>query len=1505
MNYNIEDDLHNNFNSYEQLRMDGLQHFFRIVPTNRLQDDEGNYSHVDYAQWLNYLSTPIVNLLKSRLLANEGGRNYAAHYGLKFQIGVYIIFEKEYGVAVHHGEGDREGREVDLHLKSRASIIQSPDVIETEVVNQIAGLINRIAEDQIKGSGLIFKRIDYINIDFAYFELNLNSNAGSYIKSPEALAKKKCCINPQNEDNDCFYWCLVLFHFSKHINKNAGRILNYEQFKDQINAFNWNWSNINRENTLSVGDIRQFELQNQDYEINLYFWNSDAKKSYEVENLSLSPFNNKEPKRKFQVNLLMLYSKESPFNNKEPTSHYIWIKNYPRLCGNERISTKYKFACMYCSHSFSNQDQLNSHNSICRKDETEAVSKFPRYGEDKLEFKEYYKKLPTPYFIVADMESINLPVAARVKCLNKECKMMQYFTPSMLEIPIKEGEKRICSYCKEDLPPLIHVKEEDEEYNFFDPMYDEQEGDEEKPLKTKVLNEQRANAVGFYKVCTFDYKQNSRIEIIKAESDLQLLKEDRYSFGVRFMKRIFDIANECIENIKNINIPMNLTAEEEQLFQKTENCHICEQKFKFTEERVRDHDHLTGKFRGAAHSECNLNFNYGVDDRYEELKIEEDPENLLVNDDEPAKKKLKQQYRKKPIKWKVPVFFHNLKNYDGHFIVQWLHDLGLEHIRIIPLNTEKFVSIEVGPIRFLDSYAFFTSSLDNLVNVLMGKQEGLIKELEVINEALIKTSEPLIEKTTKLEIELWKRKTEIENILKENEIKGRSNFKFLKQEFDRDFGIIVDNDKQEEALQLCLKKGHWLYEYINSVKRLKETSIPPPECYASQLSYSKGLNEQEYASEQKKWKLFKMQRLWDLHDLYLKLDIVLLADVLENCRLEFLKSYGLDYTWDYTLPGFAWSALRKSGFTNEKGETEKIKLKLFNEDPIERDMLLWIEKEIRGGMTVVSKRYVKADNHYVNKEEDQENKNSNQLNTYLWYVDANQLYAWAMTQYLPYDGFFWLVESEVQSKPISEWKDVILQIKDEQEKGYIFEVDLDYPIELHDLHKDYPLAPENREVGLEELSPMMLYLKEKNQLHYTKTAKLCGTLNHKRNYKVHYRTLKLYLELGLELKKIHKVLGFTQKPWMKTFILKNVDYRQKATSDFFKDLYKLVNNAVFGKTMENVRKRCNYELLNERKDTITFQRRVMHPRYKESVLIAHNTQLLGVMSYKPSVLFNKPILTGFSVLDLSKTLMFNFYYNGMKKNYGQNVNLCMTDTDSLVMEIKTQNLYIDLIQKDDLNKFIDFSNYKSFIKKKKLNIIPSKHFWQYEDYYKRFEMIGNIEVNNNIICLTGDSLGLGEKCTIPPNHLLENFMPENNKVQGKFKDENGGIPLVEFCGLKPKCYAMLDVLEHETKKAKGVPKMALKKFHKMEHFKSCIDLEQMKVHDIDFFKLASQKHSMFFVKSSKLSLSGFDTKRWVMDDNVCSLPFGHKNIPMLREQSQWNKAQEEKEEKEQAMKIEN
>jgi hypothetical protein len=1487
MSYNIEDDLHDNFNSYEQLRMDGLQHFFRIVPTNRLQDDEGSYSHVDYAQWLQYLSTPITNLLKSRLLSNDGNRNYATHYGMKFQVGIYIIFEKEYGVAVHHGEGDREGREVDLHLKSRASIIQSPDVIEVEVDNQIAGLINRIAEDQIRGSGLIFKRIDYINIDFAYFELNLNSNAGSYIKSPDALSNKKCCINPKNEDNDCFYWCLVLFHFHNQVTDNPERILKYERFKNEITGLNLNFTNINRENSLSVGDIRQFELQNQDYEINLYFWNEDAKKTYEVENLSLSPFNNKEPKRKFQVNLLMLFNKETT------NSHYIWIKNYPKLCSNVRIfsNTKHRFACMFCSHSFLNQTQLDSHNTICRKDATEAISKFPKYGEDKLEFKEYYKKLPTPYFIVADMESINLPVAARVKCTNKECKMTLYFTPSMLEKPMKEGEKRLCSYCKEDLPPLIYAKEDECEYTFFDPMYDEQIAEEEKPLKTKVLNEQRANAAGFYKVCTFDYTKNSRIEIVKAESDRELLREDKYSFGVKFMRRIIDVANECIESVKNINIPMNLTSEEEKEFQKSEICHICEEKFKTAQERVRDHDHLTGKFRGAAHSDCNLNFNYGVDDRYEELKRDEDePEDLLVNDR--PKKKFK-QYRKKPIKWKVPVFFHNLKNYDGHFIVQWLHDLGLEQIRIIPLNTEKFVSIEVGPIRFLDSYAFFTSSLDNLINVLMGKQEGLIKELEVINEALVKCSEPLIEKSSTLEAELWKRKEEIQKIIKTNEQNGMKNFKFLQQEFKRDFGIIVDNDKQEEALQLCLKKGHWLYEYINSIKRLNETKIPPPECYASQLTYSKGLNEHEYKSEKKKWELFKMYRLWDLHDLYLKLDIVLLADVLENCRLEFIKSYGLDYTWDYTLPGFAWSALRKSGFTNDKGETEKIKLKLFNEDPIERDMLLWIEKEIRGGMTVVSKRYVKADNPYVNKEN--ESKNSNQLNTYLWYVDANQLYAWAMTQYLPYDNFYWVKQEEITKMTIEQWKENIINMAEDSNQGCIFEVDLDYPIELHDLHKDYPLAPENREVGLEELSPMMLYLKEKNQLHYTKTAKLCGTLNHKKNYKVHYRTLKLYLELGMELKKIHKILGFNQKPWMKTFVLKNVDFRQKANSDFLKDLYKLLNNAVFGKTMENVRKRCNYELLNERKDTITFQRRVMHPRYKESVLIAHNTQLLGVMSYKPSVLFNKPILTGFSVLDLSKTLMFNFYYNGMKKAYGQNVNLCMTDTDSLVMEIKTMDLYKDLINKPELNSFIDFSNYKNFINLDKLSIIPTNHFNIYKDFYSQYQGEA-IVLKDNLVILPKERSSF-IYANDPPNALLEGFKKENNKVQGKFKDENGGIPLLEFCGLKPKCYAMLDVLEHETKKAKGVPKLALKKFHKMEHFKSCIELEQMKVHDIDFFKLASQKHSMFFVKSSKLSLSGFDTKRWVMDDNVCSLPFGHKDIQLLREQSQWNKALEEKEEK--------
>ena len=172
--------------------------------------------------------------------------------------------------------------------------------------------------------------------------------------------------------------------------------------------------------------------------------------------------------------------------------------------------------------------------------------------------------------------------------------------------------------------------------------------------------------------------------------------------------------------------------------------------------------------------------------------------------------------------------------------------------------------------------------------------------------------------------------------------------------------------------------------------------------------------------------------------------------------------------------------------------------------------------------------------------------------SFLGYLDANNLHGWAMEQNLPVGGFKW-VEDVLEID-----KDFIKNYDENSDIGYFLKVDIEYPTELHDLHSDLPVLPERMKIN--------------------KCSKLVCNLYDKENYVVHIRALKQALMNGLRLKKVHKVLQFDQKPWLKPYIEMNTELRKKANNDFEKDFFKLMNNAVFGKPMENVRKHRDIKL---------------------------------------------------------------------------------------------------------------------------------------------------------------------------------------------------------------------------------------------------------------------------------------------------------------------------------------
>ena len=491
-------------------------------------------------------------------------------------------------------------------------------------------------------------------------------------------------------------------------------------------------------------------------------------------------------------------------------------------------------------------------------------------------------------------------------------------------------------------------------------------------------------------------------------------------------------------------------------FNSATTCHICGEEL--DGDKVWDHCHITGKYRGAAHNQCNLN--------YQIPKF-------------------------------FPVLFHNLSGYDSHLFIKKLATGKSGKLTCIPSNEEKYISFSkdikvdeyinkkgktidvTQELRFIDSFRFMSDSLDSL-------SKNLTKD----------------------------------------------QFKNIRSYY---------SGKQ---LDLLLRKGVYPYDWVDSIDKFSETQLPPQESFYSKLN-DEGISDKDYLHAKEVWDEFNCKTFRDYRNIYNMSDVLILADVFENFRDVCNENYNLDPAHYLTAPGLAWDAALKM---------TKIELELLSD----YDMLLMIQKGIRGGISMISNRYGTANNKYMGDSYDPSKESK-----YIQYMDANALYTCAMSKPLPTHRFEWMSESE-----LVHWESI----------PCISEVDLNYPESLHDEHNDYPLAPE--------------------RLIIDKVDKLVPNLNDKKNYVIHYENLKQYVRLGLKITKIHRGLKFEERDWLKGYIDLNTELRTKAKNDFEKDFFELMNNSVFGKTMENIEKRVDVRLVTTRKKAKKLSSKPNYNNYK-------------------------------------------------------------------------------------------------------------------------------------------------------------------------------------------------------------------------------------------------------------------------------------------------------------------
>jgi Recombination endonuclease VII len=799
---------------------------------------------------------------------------------------------------------------------------------------------------------------------------------------------------------------------------------------------------------------------------------------------------------------------------------------------------------------------------------------------------------------------------------------------------------------------------------------------------TTTIHTHEPCSFGYFIKCSFDDSLNKYVSYRGENS------------ATHFIERITEDAKRLFVNHLSQNKVMDsLTSNELHEYDNTNICHICKEIID-SDEKVQDHCHMTGKYRGPAHKYCNI------------------------------------QFRVPKI---ITCFFHNLAFYDAHLFIK---ELGADkgEIEVIAKTKENYISFtkkikiddnRTVKLRFVDSFKFMASSIDAL-------SSGLINE----------------------------------------------NFNQMKA--------------QMRNYELLIRKGVFPYDYMDSWNKFSETQLPPREAFFNKLT-NKSISEEDYNYAHKVWEKFQINDLGEYSDLYLKTDVILLTDIFENFRTECLKTYFLDPAHYFTAPGLSWDAMLFH---------TKIELELLTDI----DMIAFLKRGIRGGISQCSQRYSEANNEHM------VDFNKDKKKSYCIYLDANNLYGLAMSQPLPYGGFRW-----VEIEDIDDLRNRIESVEDDAEIGYILEVDLLYPKELHDQHNDLPFCPVN------ECPPN------------SKCPKLIASLKNKVKYVIDYRSLKQCLKAGLKLSKIHRALQFQQKAWLKSYIDLNNRLRTLAETEFLKMHYKYMNNSVFGKTMENVDKRCNVKIVTRWERSYNSPGAsdlIAKPNFHSAAVLTN--EMVIIQLNKIRIYYNKPIYIGFIVLELSKVHMYDFHYNHMLKKYHQSkITLNYMDTDSFIYHIKTDDLYKDM----------------------KEDIIDSKQIYDTSNYAR-----------DNIY-------------GIP---LV------NKKVLGLMKDENGGVIMTKFVGLRSKMYSIALDDNSYIKKAKGIKKMALDQLN-------ITDYENVLKNDLQMYSkmyvFRSKLHSLFTQLINKIGLSGKDDKRFILNDgSYGTLALGHYRIEeiLLNNQNEQN-----------------
>jgi hypothetical protein len=1021
--------------------------------------------------------------------------------------------------------------------------------------------------------------------------------AGQHIPTPQWIINKKACVNPTNTGAECGGACLVMHRYYEDVR--SGAILkpnggtyrgksqtDYRTYQALIEAKRitnpFNTAGI--PGPWSLDDWERIEKLNPGLYVDVL---TPTNRDGELRFLRCSMDRRRLEEGATEITVILLGDR-----NKDPeddNNHYIFVK--PGCLGRlvkDESSHHSSEICTFCHRTFDTRTSLKNHRQRHIDNQEFGVEVLPQ-GEDtelrmgKRPFKKsqsYNHSLQQDWWYVADSEAYLTPVPREIS--KDAAKEVHVSYQRDKHEPASYKLLRLQRVPKPDSDPQAWAVEIGATWDYADG-----DGDE-------------AVMAHFHRTIQEDNEKRIRLERLLNEHNKEV------SFGTPEAKRAHVHAARChiCNGVEHHGFEV-LTRSEDAVVKaywaSREEAWADADEEDAEEEEEEEEEETAAKAKEAkAKKKKRLTFDEWVKARYAEdpegeaaarvamekasfLRVRDHdhmiwapgsdiPEEIMglyeelnlkpvfgANYRGAAHSRCNREYTAK--RAKTSCFFHNLTGYDGHHLLFHAPPETGKDFSGISLNSQKMLSFSLKKVEFKDSLAFLGAGVSALGKELRKDAE---KNLPLTMDS-------------------------IRGMLKE---RG-----------------VTDPDVVEEALSCVTRKGIWPYTWFTDRSKFAATELPP-------IDEFENLSESDYKHGQRVWRLFNCKTMRDFHDLYIALDVYIVADAMQGLREDSLKHFKLEPLWFYGVPGLAYDAALNTIHHEHPGQGIELLSDMQHLDHWERSK--------RGGRTDVNVRYTKANNKYLRHGRFDPSKPS----TYIRYFDMNNLYGWAMQQSLPVGGY------RMESADF-DWR----SLSDDGPRGAL----------LHDLYRSFPpVAVGNVTPTFDMFGPLQQTIWGDPKRPAKPT--LLGTLERVTKYSCHYRFLKEVESIGVVVSRVHEVQTFDQAPVLRAYINKCTAMRtaeaakgKDRRSDRLIAFFKLMANSLYGKMVENVRGRSNMQFAD--RYASKYLNMVKNPAFINEVPINAYGSLLGVNLLKEKVQFDKPIPIGVSVLDLSKMLVVRFWYN--------------------------------------------------------------------------------------------------------------------------------------------------------------------------------------------------------------------------------------------------------------------